>query len=181
MTSGARLWLSLLVQAGVAATLLVTAAPHHVPSAIPPPLGLALGAAAGVTLVIVLAGRLPPRPRLRRARLTLIAAKSSVLVLAAACEEVVWRWFVLGALVPHVGAGGALGLSSAGFAVSHAGQAPRAVLVHLATGATFGGVFLATGSVAAAIVAHATYNVTVLLALESRSRHPAGSAAPRHA
>ena len=51
----------------------------------------------------------------------------------------------------------ALAGSSLGFAFAH-----RARGLHLGTGAVFGGVYLATGALAACIVAHWTYNVLLL-------------------
>ena len=106
--------------------------------------------------------RLPPRPRLPAA-----LAKGVFLTVRAAVEEVIWRWFVLGLLVPVLGAGLALAVSAAGFALAHRRhQRARGVAVHLLTGVTFGAVFLATGSLAAAVGAHVAYNLLVLAAVE---------------
>ena len=88
-----------------------------------------------------------------------------------------WRWFVLGSLAPAVGAGGALAVSTAGFAAAHIpAQGRRGAAVHVVTGTVFGTVFLATGSLLAAIASHVSYNLLVVLAVESGA-----SAAPRPA
>jgi len=63
---------------------------------------------------------------------------------------------------------GAFAASTAGFALAHAGpQGGRGVAVHAVTGGVFGGVFIATGSLLAAVAAHGGYNLLVLLAVES--------------
>jgi ABC-2 type transport system ATP-binding protein len=68
-------------------------------------------------------------------------------------------------------------VSTVGFAAAHVGaQGRRGALVHLVTGTVFGTVFLATGSLLAAISAHASYNLLVVLAVESGA-----SAVPRPA
>lgn len=128
---------------------------------------VALGLGAGLCLLVVLAGRLPPRLRVRRERLGAIGARSCVLGIAALAEELIWRVVALGALAMTLGSWLALALTTAGFAVSHAGRGQRAVAVHLVTGAAFGGVYLATASFAAAAAAHASYNLGALLATES--------------
>jgi membrane protease YdiL (CAAX protease family) len=87
----------------------------------------------------------------------------SLLVPAAAgavSEEIVWRWGVLAGTAPYLGWAGALALSSAGFAGRHTRTATVAYLV---MGGAFGGVFLVTGRLAAAIAAHGGYNLLVLL------------------
>ena len=135
------------------------------------PVALASGAAAGLALTLVLAGGFPPRERTVAAdrRLVLVCA---VVVVASACEEIVWRGFGIGELSGTLGTVAAFVVSTAGFALAHAGRV--STLTHLATGAAFGGVFLATGSLLAAIAAHATYNLLVVLAVgSSRTAQPA--------
>lgn len=131
---------------------------------------IALGLAAGACLLVALAGRLPPRPTLRRSRLPAFGARACVLGIAALAEELVWRVVALGALVVPLGRWVALAATTAGFAIAHAGRGRRAIAVHLATGAVFGGVYLATASFAAAATAHASYNLGALLAAESEAR-----------
>jgi membrane protease YdiL (CAAX protease family) len=128
---------------------------------------IALGLVAGICLLVILAGRLPPRPRFPRSRLPALGARACVLAIASVAEELIWRVVALGALVPALGNWLALGVTAAGFAVSHAGSGRRAVAVHLVTGSAFGGVYLATASFAAAVTAHASYNLGALLAVES--------------
>jgi len=106
----------------------------------------------------------------RRERVPMALAKGAVLALGAACEEVIWRWFVLGGLAGVVGLAPALAVSTAGFALSHRGR--KAVLVHLLTGGAFGGLFALTGSLLSAITAHVTYNLLILLIRESGRSPP---------
>jgi membrane protease YdiL (CAAX protease family) len=89
---------------------------------------------------------------------SLALASCALLALAAAGEEIVWRRVVLGELL-RTGPIVALVGSSLGFALAHR---PRQGL-HLGTGAVFGGVYLATGALAACIAAHWVYNVLLLL------------------
>lgn len=145
--SARTLWARIGAGATLAVLLLLVVAPPLPHPHLSPPAALAVGAAAGAALFGGAARRLPR-----------LALRPVVLVLgvAAASEEVVWRRVVLGELLP-AGAFVALAVSSAGFAVVH----PRARLLHLVTGASFGGVYLATGSLAASIGAHWTYNSLV--------------------
>ena len=132
------------------------------------PASVGLGAAAAVMLFSALAGRPPVRPRVPRIRAGPLALRLALLAARSTAEEVVWRWLVLGSLAATLGWPVALAVSTAGFALAHAGwQGARGVAVHLVTGATFGAVFLCTGSLAAAVLAHAGYNVLVALAVET--------------
>ncbi len=81
---------------------------------------------------------------------------------AGATEEVVWRWGVLAGAAPALGWAAALALSTWGFALRHTRSENLAA--YLVLGASFGGVFLATGRLVAAIAAHAGYNALVLMA-----------------
>lgn len=120
---------------------------------------LALGPATGIgTFVLLAGGRFPlawPRP-LGRARLV----RWLVLSGRAGLEEVAWRGVVLGGLVLFVGPCAALGASSLAFAIWHWPSLRGRCFVHLVTGAAFGGAFLA-GGIAAAMLAHASYNLLV--------------------
>jgi membrane protease YdiL (CAAX protease family) len=120
----------------------------------------AAGAAAAVPLFAALARTRPSLP-------TRHALLQGLALLPAAClEEVVWRLGALGAARPLLGTAAALSASSLGFAVAHLRQAGAlSVRVHLLTGHVFGGIFLATGALVAAIAAHATYNVLVASAV----------------
>jgi membrane protease YdiL (CAAX protease family) len=163
------LWLRVVAQAGAALALLLLGEPRTPGTPMPPGPAFLLAIGAGAVLLLVLARR-PLRLRIARDRFRIVAAKAGVLGLLAFCEEVIWRWFAIGGLTPRVGAGVAFAASTIGFALCHAGQGTRAIRVHLLTGSTFGAVFLASGSLAAAAAAHATYNLGVLLALEGRRR-----------
>jgi membrane protease YdiL (CAAX protease family) len=81
---------------------------------------------------------------------------------AGATEEVVWRWGVLAGAAPALGWAGALALSTWCFAFRHTRS--DGLVAYLVLGASFGGIFLATGRLIAAIAAHAGYNALVLLA-----------------
>jgi ABC-2 type transport system ATP-binding protein len=84
-----------------------------------------------------------------------------VLTARSAYEEAIWRALLLGLLVSPLGRVGALVVSTVLFAGSHVGRQGRSALAHLLTGAGFGGVYLATGRLHAAIAAHSAYNVLV--------------------
>jgi membrane protease YdiL (CAAX protease family) len=124
------------------------------------PAALAAGAGAGVALAQVLAGR-PIRPRLRRPR---TGAGPLLLAGRAGVEEVAWRGFLLGALVPVVGPAGATAASSVVFACAHPVRRRADRLVHLLTGAAFGLVYLASGRLVGAVAAHVAYNALVVAA-----------------
>ena len=132
---------------------------------------LAAGLAAAAVLYAVLVGGLPVRAFTQR-RWPALAAKSAVLVVRAATEEVVWRLAVAAAIAAAAGWPVGLALSTAGFAAAHGRRSRRLVATHAATGLAFGALFFATGRLLAPIVAHAAYNVLVLLAAESRRNHP---------
>lgn len=116
--------------------------------------GDALAALAGLGVAAALYG-LFARGVERPPRRLLVPATAG-----AISEEIVWRWGVLAGTAPYLGWAGALALSTAGFAGQHTRTATVAYLV---IGGAFGGVFLATGRIAAAIAAHGGYNVLILL------------------
>jgi len=111
----------------------------------------AAGLATAALLYLVLAlGRAAPPRRL------LVPA-----VAAGASEEAVWRWGLLAGTAPYLGWVGALALSTVGFAFRHTRR--DGLPAYLLLGAAFGGVFVATGQLAAAVTAHAGYNALVLI------------------
>jgi ABC-2 type transport system ATP-binding protein len=152
------------IESAVAAVLLAVAEIPSPTPTVPFVAAVVAGIAAGGVLVPLLAltPRIPLRPKRGRARLLLAAG--AVLAIGSACEEIVWRWAVMGTLAQTWGIGWAYLASTAGFALSHGSG--RAIAVHLLTGATFGGVYIATGSLASCIAAHVAYNLLVLLAVE---------------
>lgn len=158
----ARLWLRTGAEGAAAACLLLFAGEWARRARWPWELAVSAGAFAAAPLFAVLAGGFP-RPRVSRGRLPPLALKGAFLVAGSASEEVIWRWFVLGALAELGGLGPAYVLGTAAFALAHGGAWP----VHLLTGAVFGALYLATGSLAAAVAAHAAYNLLIALAVES--------------
>ena len=159
--SGRSLWLRVSIGvAGSAAT--VTFAP--VPAPTSPRVGTAvavlLGVSVGVLAFLALA-RVPPRLP-RRGELT--GAQLAFLLAWAWVEEVLWRRLLLGTVAVTAGVTVGFVVATALFALAH-GQGRAA---HLLTGAAFGGAFVATGRLGAAVASHAVYNLLV-----------AGSRAPR--
>jgi membrane protease YdiL (CAAX protease family) len=141
------LWGRLGLGAAFAALLAFTLSPPLPNARLAPTAGFAVGLAAGTALFACAVRRFPR-----------IALRPFLLVLGvvATSEEVVWRRVALGELLP-AGVVVALVASSVGFALVH----PRRRLLHLATGASFGGVYLCTGTLAASIGAHWVYNACV--------------------
>ncbi len=134
---------------------------------------LAVGALAGTMLFLVLTGGRFPRGRPSLSSGTL-ARRWLRIGAGATFEEVLWRAVVLGGLALWTGSAVALAVSSAGFALWHRASLGRACVVHLVTGGCFGAVFIACG-LAAAVVAHATYNLLVDWAIHverARARSP---------
>jgi membrane protease YdiL (CAAX protease family) len=127
---------------------------------------LALGPAVGAGLFLVLARRLPPLPRRRPA---LLAGRAAYVSAAAAFEELLWRGLALGLLQRPLGQAPALLLTSVAFALGH--RRPRGArrVVHAVTGLGLGTAFL-VGGLAAAVLAHASYNVLVDVAVQGGRR-----------
>ena len=154
------IWRRLALAVTVAGGLLVVLAPATPAAHLEAAPAAAAGAAAGLLLYLVVARRRPYAPPLVPPAL----AACIVLVVAAATEEVVWRRVVLGELL-RAGPVAAVAGSTLGFALAHRARP----VLHLGTGAAFGGLYLATGALAASIAAHWAYNV-FLLALAERGR-----------
>lgn len=134
----------------------------------PPVVGprLVSGPAIGAGLFLLLARRLPPLPR---RRVGLLGVRAAYVFAAAAFEELVWRGVGLGVFVRLLGPGSALVLTSVAFALRH--RRPRGLrrVVHLVTGLGFGAAFLG-GGLAAAVLAHAFYNVLVDITVQGERR-----------
>lgn len=140
-----RLWASLGGYWAVAAASVV-AYPGSPVGELPPAPAAAAGALAGALLF---AGVARARPRVPRR-----IAAGATLVLAALAEELVWRRLALGWLVARWPTPAALAGATVLFALAHR----RARATQLVTGATFGTAYL-LGGLAAAVCAHAAYNL----------------------
>src|SRR5579885_2786064 len=168
---------TLLFAALVGVGLATVGLPPPGAAGLPAVAALPLAAAAGFLLFRALAGSWACLGRPRGAtwhgalRLLSVSARAGV-------EEVAWRGYVLALLVPPVGRAGALALSSGLFALAHGDVRGRRKLVHVATGGVFGGVYLATGRLEAAVLAHVAYNCSVVLAVANATRAGPASRAP---
>src|SRR5579884_232681 len=168
---------TLLFAALVGVGLATVGLPPPGAAGLPAVAALPLAAAAGFLLFRALAGSWACLGRPRGAtwhgalRLLSVSARAGV-------EEVAWRGYVLALLVPPVGRAGALALSSGLFALAHGDVRGRRKLVHVATGGVFGGVYLATGRLEAAALAHVAYNCSVVLAVANASRDGPGVRGP---
>jgi len=134
---------------------------------VPPAMALVLGALGGAVLFVVLARTPPARPSLTGSSLGVTVGKLAFLALAATNEELVWRRLVLGE-ASRAGPIAAVVVSTVAFAVAHRTRQTA----HLATGAVFGAAYVVTGSLAAPLAAHWTYNILVAGAVD-RTRRPA--------
>ncbi|MCP9485980.1 MAG: CPBP family intramembrane metalloprotease [Gaiellaceae bacterium MAG52_C11] len=154
------LWLRVIAGVGAAvAALALVEVPSPTEAAVSLPAAMCLGLVGGVILFAALARQVPPLPTPRPAGRWLV--RLTLVVAWAAVEEILWRWLALGVIAAAAGWPLALAASSLGFAAMHrVGKASQ-----VATGATFGTVYLATGRLLAAVVAHATYNVVLAEAL----------------
>ena len=171
------LWTRTGVHAAVAVALLASAQ-VSVHRRVPLAAAVAVGLAAATVLFAALV-RARVRFRPKRWHPPALVARGGFFAVRSASEEVAWRWFLLGSLAPAVGMLGAFAASTAGFALAHTGpQRGRGVVIHALTGGAFGGVFIVTGSLLAAVAAHGGYNLLVLLAVESGDVAKAPEAAP---
>jgi len=158
-------WTAVSVLGSAAALALIDVDPPL--SQIGLPLALMAALCAACLLFVLLSGdapcrRLPPR---RRAGPTWV--KGTYLTVTSATEEVLWRWLVLGGLAPVLGLAPAFVAATAGFAAAHGSRRLDALAVHGLTGGAFGAVYVGTGRIEAAIVAHALYNWFVVTAIEA--------------
>ncbi len=127
---------------------------------------LAAGPAIGVALFVLLARE---RPRLPPPPLAVVAARATYLVGAAAYEELLWRGLALALTALWIGPVAALVATSVGFGIRHRRPDERGGLLHTATGLGFGTAFL-LGGIAAAILAHVSYNLLVDAAVRAERR-----------
>ena len=158
-------WDELLFATLLAAGLLTVGLPPLPPVGlrVSAALSIGLGALAGALLFQALAGA-HARPPSRARVAGLVGVRGALLAGRAGVEEVAWRGFLLGALVPPLGRAGALGVTSLAFALAHAGVRGRMRIVHMLTGGVFGGLYLASGRLATAVAAHVVYNALVVTA-----------------
>ena len=131
--------------------------------------GVLVGALTGIGLFAAFARGWFPARELRHARPRRLLIRSGYLSLVSASEELAWRGFILWGLSLLVGIWPALALSSLGFAAIHWRSLGRKSGKHLVTGTIFGVLVILTGTLGAAVVAHAVYNVLVGLAVEASS------------
>ncbi len=155
MSAGVSLWVRTGVTTGVSLVLLLSLTPSRPPARIAWPAAVAAGVCAGPLLYIAAARRWPRLAR-RNGSVPVLMARQAFLGLWAASEEIVWRRVLLGELLMG-GALAALALSSIAFSLAH--RARRRL--HLATGASFGVLYLGTGVLLASIAAHWVYNALV--------------------
>jgi membrane protease YdiL (CAAX protease family) len=152
--TGRSLWPGVAI--GVAlATATAIAAPAPAPT--DPRVGTAaaavLGGSLGILLFLALARARPSLPRGDE----LTSAQLIFLLGWAWVEETVWRRLLLASFAVVGGVAIGLVVATALFAFAHR----RGRATHLLTGAAFGGAFVATGRLGAAVASHAVYNLLV--------------------
>ncbi len=89
----------------------------------------------------------------------------AIVIGAPLSEELLFRGFLLSALAPRLGFGGAAFITTAGWTVLHAGYSGLGLLEVFIAGLFFSWLLWRTGNLMVPIVAHAFYNGVVLLAL----------------
>jgi ABC-2 type transport system ATP-binding protein len=142
-----------LALAGPLVLVLAPTAPPRTP--MPSVSAAALGVAVGVALFAALART---RPRFLFAPIALVVAAVGV------SEEAIWRGFAVGRITPVAGAAAAVAVTSVAFAATHVPLLRvRGAAAQLVTGGAFGTLFVATGSLLACALAHATYNLVAVL------------------
>ena len=148
--------------------------PPHPDRRVPLPAAVAAGLAAGrarfggrARVVSMSPGGLRTSPAARSVSRRRASRSSGWL---RSNEELLWRRLVLGGLLPG-GALAALAVSTLGFALAHRARPA----LHLGTGATFGGLYLATGALAAPVAAHWAYNALLLAGLRRDAPAPAAA------
>ena len=164
------LWVRIAAGCLVAVAAFSTLHPAEPARTLPAALAMPLGAVAGIALFCILGRARPALPRVARDRAPVVAGTAGVILAWAAVEETLWRWLLVGVLIPRTGLVVAVPISAAAFAAWHR----RGRREHLLTGTVFGGLYAASGSLAAAVAAHAAYNVSIAATLE---RRPSGAPA----
>jgi membrane protease YdiL (CAAX protease family) len=123
---------------------------------------VAAGVPLGGAIFGVVAGRLPRPRRPERRERPLLAA----VAVSAAVEEVLWRGLTL-RLLRRAGSAPAVLATSAGFAAAHRPHAEgQALATHALLAGVLGCAALHAGGLVTAAIAHATYDVLVLLDME---------------
>ena len=160
--TGRGLWLRVSIGiAASAATVALAPVPAPTSPRVDGAAATLLGVPVGVLVFFALA-RVPPRlPR----RDELTGAQLAFLLGWAWVEEILWRRLLLATVAVAAGVATGLVVATALFALAH--EHGRAS--HLLTGAAFGGAFVATGRLGAAVASHAVYNLLV-----AGSRSPRG-------
>jgi membrane protease YdiL (CAAX protease family) len=158
--TGRLLWARFTLATAISVALLLMLSPPRPETRVPALAALMAGICTGFILFAIVARERPFLPAL----LSGLAPRCAILALAAANEEVLWRRVVLGELLGS-GSVAALAGSTLGFALAHRARPG----LHLATGLTFGGLYLGTGALGACIAAHLAYNLC-LLTLRERVR-----------
>ncbi len=93
-------------------------------------------------------------------------------VAAGAGEEIAYRGYAIPVLIPVVGSGGALLLTSVVFGVLHVYQGTLGILRTAAMGAVLAGGFLLSGSLLPAMIAHTTIDLMAGLLLADKMLIP---------
>jgi membrane protease YdiL (CAAX protease family) len=152
--SGRSLWLRVgTAVAAAVATMILAPAPAPTSARVDTVTAVVLGMPLGAFAFLALA-RVPPRLP-RRGELT--RAQLAFLLGWAWVEEVLWRRLLLATVAVVAGVIAGLIATTALFAIAHS----RGRAAHLLTGTAFGGAFVATGRLGAAVASHAVYNLLV--------------------
>ena len=122
---------------------------------------IVVGGVLGSAAFLALARATVPAAAIAAAPRGRLLARSVILTLGSLREEAIWRGLVLGFLAGPLGRLGALAVSTVMFAAAHVHGQGRSAKSHLVTGLAFGLAYVATGRLAAAMVAHASYNILV--------------------
>jgi NhaP-type Na+/H+ or K+/H+ antiporter len=161
-----------VLQSALAAFVVARGTLSFAPSALAGAGGALAGAVLGYGLYRLLAGRIRAT-REPAAGSTLFTLALAYVAISIA-EEILWRGWAFDRLAAR-GAVTALIVTTAGFAAAHAvHQGFGGVRQHALTGLAFGLVLLIAGSLVAAIAAHVTYNLAVLLStvsIRKKARH----------
>jgi ABC-2 type transport system ATP-binding protein len=158
-------WLALSAGVTVVALASVNVAPPL--ARLDLPLSLVTAVTVACLLFAALSRDAPWPRRPLPGRVGPLSVRGVYLTVTSAAEEVLWRWLLLGGLAPLVGLAPAAVASTVGFALAHGTRKRDVFAVHLVTGSGFGAVFVGTGRIEAAILAHAVYNWLVVAAIES--------------